>query len=481
MKRIFLLSLILTATVYIQAQTEADALRYSMTTFGGTARFMGTGGAFGALGADFSCLSVNPGGIGLYKKSEFSFTPAFHLTNINSEYNQTSGEDYKLNFNISNIGFVGTFLTKAGRSTDNTKGWKSIQFGFGLNRIANFNSRMAIMGINTRNSLLTEYADAANASHSLYPFDTELAYNADLLYYDTTSNQYMYDAMNGGIEQKKMVVTSGSMNEMVFSLGGNFNDRLYIGATIGLPFIRYKETSTYRETDVADTINYFRSFSLKNNLNTDGTGINLKLGFVLRITDWVRIGGAFHTPTYFYKMTDKWDASIVSNFDNETQFNSESPSGNFEYSMTTPMRAIGSIAFVIGKYGLISGDYEYVDYKQARIQSNTADFMDVNQNIKNNFNYASNIRVGAEIKLDPVSFRGGYALYGNPFKSGIHEIIQQSMTFGLGYRQSHFSFDIAYVRTTYSDDYYLYSKALVNPVHNDINKNNILLTFGLKF
>ena len=481
MKRIFLISLILIATVYLQAQTEADALRYSMTTFGGTARFMGTGGAFGALGADFSCLSVNPGGIGLYKKSEFTFTPAFHLTNINSEYNQTSGEDYKLNFNISNVGFVGTFLTKAGRSTDNTKGWKSIQFGFGLNRIANFNSRMAIMGINTSNSLLTEYAAAANASNSLYPFDTELAYNADLLYYDTTSNQYMYDATGGGVEQKKIVNTSGSMNEMVFTLGGNFNDRLYLGATIGLPFIRFKETSTYRETDVADTINYFRSFSLKNNLSTDGTGINLKLGFVLRITDWVRIGGAFHTPTYFYKMTDKWDASIVSNLDNGTQFNVESPGGNFEYSMTTPMRAIGSIAFIIGKYGLISGDYEYVDYKQARIQSNSADFMDVNENIKNNFRYASNIRVGAEVKLDPVSFRGGYALYGNPFKSGIHEIIQQSMTFGLGYRQSHFSFDIAYVRTTYSEDYYLYSKALVNPVHNNINKNNIVMTFGLKF
>lgn len=481
MKKIFLTTAFIISFLITYSQTAEDALRYSMLTYGGTARFMGTSGAFGALGADFSCLSQNPGGIGLYKKSEFSFTPAFHLTNISSEYNQTSSDDYKLNFNISNIGFVSTIYTKAGRSGGDSKGWKTIHFGFGLNRLNNFNSRMSIMGINTSSSLLKEYAAAANASGSLYPFDTELAYNADLLYYDTVAGQYLYDAIYGGVEQKKMVNTSGSMNEMVFTLGGNFNDRLYIGATIGMPFLRFKEVSTYRETDIADTINYFKSFTLKNNLSTDGTGINLKLGFVLRLTDWVRIGGAFHTPTYFYKMTDKWDATINSSFDNAKQYEAISPSGNFEYNMTTPMRAVGSIAFIIGKYGLISGDYEFVDYKQARIQSNSADFMDVNESIKENFTYANNFRVGAEVRLDPVAFRGGYSYYGNPFRSGNNEIIQQSMSFGLGYRVNHFFFDVAYVRTFYNVNYYLYNKELVNPVHNDIIKSNIMLSFGFKF
>ncbi len=38
------------------AQSDEDALRYSQLTFGGTARYVGLGGAFGALGADFPDL-----------------------------------------------------------------------------------------------------------------------------------------------------------------------------------------------------------------------------------------------------------------------------------------------------------------------------------------------------------------------------------------------------------------------------------------
>ena len=34
---------------------------------GGTARFMGAGGAMGALGADFGTLSTNPAGLAMFR------------------------------------------------------------------------------------------------------------------------------------------------------------------------------------------------------------------------------------------------------------------------------------------------------------------------------------------------------------------------------------------------------------------------------
>ncbi|MBL0343571.1 MAG: hypothetical protein IPP71_23575 [Bacteroidetes bacterium] len=49
----------------LKAQNEIDALRYSQSMFGSTARSLSMGGAFGALGADFSTLSTNPAGIGV--------------------------------------------------------------------------------------------------------------------------------------------------------------------------------------------------------------------------------------------------------------------------------------------------------------------------------------------------------------------------------------------------------------------------------
>ena len=41
----------------------------------GTARVMGMGGAFTSLGADLSSMSINPAGLGMYRRNEFSLTP----------------------------------------------------------------------------------------------------------------------------------------------------------------------------------------------------------------------------------------------------------------------------------------------------------------------------------------------------------------------------------------------------------------------
>ena len=76
MKRIASLILALTAAGIVSAQTDLDALRYSQSSLAGTARYISMGGAFGALGADMSSISTNPAGLGIYRRSEFSFSPA---------------------------------------------------------------------------------------------------------------------------------------------------------------------------------------------------------------------------------------------------------------------------------------------------------------------------------------------------------------------------------------------------------------------
>ena len=48
------------------AQTAYDAVRYAGDELNGTARFVGMGGAMGALGADISVIGTNPAGIGLF-------------------------------------------------------------------------------------------------------------------------------------------------------------------------------------------------------------------------------------------------------------------------------------------------------------------------------------------------------------------------------------------------------------------------------
>ena len=58
MKKLLTLLIIGISAQYTFAQNVADAVRYSTQNITGTARFRGTGGAFGALGGDVSALNV---------------------------------------------------------------------------------------------------------------------------------------------------------------------------------------------------------------------------------------------------------------------------------------------------------------------------------------------------------------------------------------------------------------------------------------
>lgn len=478
--------------VSLNAQNTVDALRYSQITFGGTARYMGMAGAFGAVGADFSTLSSNPAGIGLYKKSEFTITPSVFWGNTSSIYNGYMNEDSKGNFNLSNVGMVISYDIEEDKPGSD---WKNMQFGFGMNRLNNFNNRMIMEGENMDNSLLTYYNDLANGIYydNLYEgvnaFDLGPAFDTYLL--DTMpGDPYNYwNAMpvSGGVWQRKSLETYGSMNEMLFSIGGNYKDRLYVGATIGIPFSRYFEESRYTEEALADSVGYyeFSSFAVRQNLEARGTGFNFKFGVIFRAQDWLRLGASIHTPTYF-NMRENWKTRTDSYFENGDYYSSVSPYGEYEYRLNTPFRAGGNIAFIIGKIGLISADYEYVDYSNAKFRTTRYvgawdDYQDVNYDIREFYTSANNIRIGTEWRVDNITFRAGYALYGSPYKSGINDGERTSITGGVGYRERHFFIDFAYVYTKTNEDYYLYDKSYVNPVKNETIMNSIVGTLGFRF
>jgi len=479
-KIITLMIFVAIVSLKINAQNEIDALRYSNLTFGGTARFIGLGGAFGALGGDISTLSINPAGLGVFRSSEFSFSPSIYTSETSSKYQGDISGDIKYNFNFGNIGFVSSY--KLRRPHDEGQGWEYLNFGFGVNRIANFNNRFLIEGNNLENSLITDYLSRANGKliDELNPFDTELAYNAYLIDpIDTLGNYSSVVPVNGGVKQSKSITTSGSMNEMAISLSGNYNDQFFIGGTVGFPFIRYFEQSTYREVDI-DTISTFKTFSLNEDISTIGSGINFKLGMIFKPVKYVRLGAAVHTPTFF-TMKDNYSRTLTSEFDDGRSYLSSSPNGKFDYELNTPMRIIGSIGFIIGEFGLISADYEFIDYSEARLRAKNYKFFEENDAIQTNYRAQNNIRAGAEIRLEPITIRGGYSIYGSPYKTGINDAERTSISFGIGIREKDYYMDVAYVYTKSKEDYYLYNPVLVKPVENKLTSNNIMITLGVKF
>jgi len=487
----YLITLFLATVVPILAinQNAVDALRYSQLQIGGSARFMAMGGAFGALGADFTVASTNPGGLGLYKSSDFTFTPSVHTGKATSLYNGFTGEDSRTNFALGNAGYVYTARLS---SRSSASGFRHFQFAMGINRLNDINRRINIQGENTENSLLDTYVqyadgifyrDIENNRGGQYGFDLYPAWWTYLLdTQDTINNIYYSPIPRGGTMQRKNIDQWGSMNEWSFAFGTNYNDILYLGMSFNIPWIRYYERSTYTETDVADTIYDFSSFNVYDRLDTRGTGFNFKFGFVLRPVDFLRIGGAIHTPTW-YSMRDYWDVYTESYFDNGDYYTQASPYGEYAYKLTTPMRLQASLAFIIGRYGLISGEYEFVDYSDAKFSASSYGYFNENDNISNGYQQGHNFRAGTEWRSGPFSFRAGYAYQNSPYANGINDGAITSYSGGVGFKDKFYYIDLAYVYSKKMEDYYLYGteSISVNPAHNELIDHRFLVTLGTRF
>jgi hypothetical protein len=466
---------------FVFAQNESDALRYSHMIPGGTARFSAMGGSFGALGGDFASLSINPAGIGVYRGSEITITPSLNYSRVETSYFNNFEDDMKYNFNLNNFGVV---LTIPVSNPGEEGGWQFVNFGFGLNRHNNYNDRWIARGFNPGNSFMTSMLEEARREGSvdrLNDFTTGLAWDTWLLGMDDTEG-FFVDMPNGNVMQHQETNASGAIREFVASMGANYNDRLYLGATVGLPSVRYEETNVFSEQDVENNNDIFNSLTYTNSLRTSGSGYNFKIGAILRVTDMLRLGGAFHTPTFF-SLEDKYDASMHSNLTLE-EYNdfSQSPEGRFDYEINTPLKAIGSIGLVFGQLGLINVDYEYVDYTKARLRSSEYLFSDENNLIRSSFAQQHNVRVGGEVRLDPVILRAGYAYYSSPYATDVNDGQRSLISAGFGIREGDFFLDFAYTYAFYSEDYYIYTLENGGPMANrDFTASAFRATFGFRF
>jgi len=474
----------------LMAQTAVDALRYSRIVPGGTARFVSMGGAFGALGGDFSMLSTNPGGIGLYKSSEFTITPSVFAGSTQTDYRGIENKDYRVNFNLGDIGLV---FTKKMESKFNTSGWKAVQFGIGLNRLNDFNNRMELSGSTSPSSILdvyTAYANDNNINYSDiegdpyydYAYDLNPAWWTYLL--DTLGgpSSYVNPILQSGSNQRMSITSWGSMNEFVIGFGGNYNDRVYIGASFGIPYIRYFEESDYTE-NLPGPANDMYQFTIHRELETRASGINFKLGLIGRPADWLRIGAAIHTPTFYTNIRDRNVALFDSRFKTPDLYGYtsyfHSNTWTKSYELTTPFRALGSIAFIIGKIGLVSVEYNYTDYSQARFRYVSSY---VNDDIRNGYRPTHNFKAGTEWRYGLISLRLGYAYNSSPYQGDINDGTMHIYSGGLGFNFRNYFLDLAYAYSKYTEDYYLYSYGPYEAkAVNDIIGQRYLLTFGARF
>jgi hypothetical protein len=386
------------------------------------------------------------------------------------------------------MGFVGTSKSKT------ETGLLSVTYGFGYNNLNTFNRNTFMQARMPADdpqssSYLDNFVNHANAAGPFDPdnldlFYEQLAWNADLIYYDSLALSYRNDIndMGYGQFQKQILNEHGGLGEFVFGAGGNYNDVFYFGASFGIHQLRFHQLISTFEEDDQDSNDYFTSFTFDENLDVFGTGFTAKLGFIYRPVNFLRLGAAFHIPT-FYRIREEFMTEMRGNFDLESSTDEQSPLNTFKYWLRTPYRVIGSVAFQVPKIFTVNVDYELADYSIMNFESDSPDdFVDVNQTMRNDYKLASNLRLGAELVFRPVYIRGGFAYYGSPYKNEIPGINTYNLLYagGIGIRTEKVFFDIGANWRTDELKYNLYEEDVHGAVISGL-KSNFIATIGFKF
>ncbi len=480
---------------YVSAQSDVDALRYSFTQSGYTAKSLSLGGAVGALGADIGAAIINPASLAQYKKGEFSIS--FGLNNIRNTSVYLSKEKRENLFlpTVPSFGFV---FTK--RYYENgeavKKGWVNSNIGFSMGRINQFSRITSFTGVNSQNSMTDYFSELAKGFtdktiggtdddfNNGFELLEKMAWESYLINYDPTNGNFYANVnpANRNIIQKNTITSRGATNQFSITVAANYSNKLYIGGALNIDRTRYIETNKYTEINDANSATEWQNFILENKLTTIGTGISGNIGMLYHINEFFRFGLAYNTPKN-YNLDDNYSFSLVTTSDSGYVSDLSSKKGYYTYSIMTPSKSTFSLAYLFGKKGFISGDLETVDYSSMRIRSDEDAFEASNELIQNKYRRVYNMRVGAEIVQDVFRFRAGYSKYDSPMKNNKSNLITQSISGGIGIKEKYWGLDIGLIHTQRKDNFqpYVLNQKQVPVSENTLRNNQIILSFTYSF
>lgn len=518
------------------AQNQYDALRFLGDELNGTARFVGMGGAMSALGADISTMSTNPAGIGLYRSNDVALSFGWNSNKSSADWGGSVSNENRGRASFDQIGFM--WSTKIGNKTN----LRYVNFGFNYHKRANFNRQFSakgnLNGLSLTNQMAGMLLNAGDES-GLY-YSTNSNFEALL----SASNPYVsgYNGfwgasgtpILGAMGARTGLVDAqwdeegtigdgdifgwdgeygryysreeGGINEYDFNLSFNMLDRFYFGATVGVYDIRYNRYSSYSE-DITYGPDNDGSFTLDNWYHTEGTGLDLKLGMIIRPMEYspFRIGFAIHTPIW-YTLTDHYTAMLSSHYRlgdvtyawTENLQDYFQPDYVWDYRLTTPWRFNISTGTVLGGAVALGAEYEYETYPTSNMSD--LDGYDLNGGvaIDETLKGVHTLRIGMETKIEGFAIRAGYNFKSSPIKEESFKNIaatdntrtdpeymnvksRQTLTVGLGYRGNLFYADLGYKYDFYKGDFYAFDNVELPAVKVNNDRHQLLFTVGVNF
>lgn len=502
MKRTVITIALTAICVSLNAQDAAslafmyDGITNNTNNYYGTARSVAMGNAMTAVGGELGSVGINPAGGAVAKYSQFELTPGLTISSVNSQFSPIGEEMYQASSGETRARFaMPSFGALFSFNTGNESGVKSYSFGIVATQTQDFNKSFSARGLNSRTSLLGEFAAGAygytykdlenyNTGTS---WDLVAGYNgrlfggvSDIVYAGNCETYTMLGyCIPSALSQTSIVTTNGYRRDLLINFAFDINSKVYLGFNLGFPMMYKNNQESYFETPVnyqdffiglpdrtGQTVDtYYTGATYQFSQYTRMTGVYGKFGFIFLPTRNLRIGGAIQTPVaynvtegYHYLASSTYEYSGCNGYSN-------SPQDEWSYRERGPWSFNLGLAYTFGSRGLFSLDYELTDFKSlyfSEIGSPTDYFYKVNQTIRNFCGASHNLRAGLEFKLNPLfAARAGFTLLTTPerywkeggsvgvkaedfynnmaFFSGTHGKAQSykdnkySFSFGLGY------------------------------------------------
>ncbi len=439
-------------------KNSADVYTASMP---GTSKYNAMAGSMGALGGDISTINSNPAGIGVAIASDISATLQIQNNKNTSSLFGTSNSYSTKATDLGQIGAIVSFVVR-GNSP-----WKFVN-----------------IGINSSSKSIEDYSESAGANN------IKLAIDGDALKFI----RHAYDR-------------TGTVSKIGIAVGGNYDNRIFVGAGMSIhgTMMDQSDAAEMAFARVGTSESFFKQYTP---YHEESAGFSANIGVIGKVNNQFRLGASLESPTFWnidrtYRYYDKFDSNDDGDF-SETR------------TLRTPMKATLSAAFVPNKNLAVNLDYSIGLTKPRYTGGDSGLQKEFDAFYSSNSKNVSEVKLGAEYRIQKFRIRGGYGFATNPFAATTFATLGSNGTVasqsyndmyagkkstvgvGLGYDFKSFYIDAAYqnISSTYSSPFlrgnasassqYYSANAFFandNPLVASVKntKNNFSITAGWKF
>jgi long-subunit fatty acid transport protein len=454
-----------------------------------------------AMENGYASFIDNPAAMSLIKGS---YVNIGYMSN-RSEFNQSfRGNELLLDSKadyINNIGVVYKIPTRVG----------SLVLGGGIHTNSVYNRSLGSSAFNNQ-STITDIFKGESSDYRNIAFETYAIDYADQAQTQLESIfRIGFDDGFPGTYQQSELTQDGRSREFAFFMGTEFKKNLHIGFSLGINEAFHNMSRNILEEDLdnvydGDFIEQdengengtdIYSIQLSDELRSDVLGFEARIGAVYKLGQYLNLGASWSLPSIM-EITEEYNSTITTSFDNSIGPFFDSFEGEFTYAITRPSKySLGMAVNQLKGFDLSIG-VDFISYNKTDIDltyDQSLDFDEVaflrdqeaviEQSISQRYQSVMNTRIGAQYRFkNGAELRAGTSIL--PSKSVQIDETRTLYSGGIGIPLSRdFFLDITTQYIQWNDRSVLYEYQDMGstiPIQESISESNQLINvlIGIK-